>query len=301
MSITEYTNCNICPRGCGVDRSNGELGICGMSDELCLARAALHFWEEPCISGEKGSGTVFFSGCNLRCVYCQNRNIAVGNVAGGVTSERLCEIFFELKDKGANNINLVTPTHYIPHIVKSITEAKKQGFDLPFVYNTSSYECVEGLKRLEGLIDIYLPDYKYASNKDARRYSMAEDYPYVALAAIDEMKRQQPYCIITDGIMQRGMIIRHLLLPGKVIASKIALKRLFERYGNEVYYSIMSQYTPLPHVKDYPELDRRVSSSEYRSLCDYAAELGMENAFVQSGESVGESFIPDFNYEGVYD
>jgi len=297
--MTEYSNCNICPRRCGVDRTNGKLGICGMNDELYIARAALHFWEEPCISGENGSGTVFFSGCNLRCVYCQNRNIAIGNVGRSITAERLCEIFFELRDKGANNINLVTPTHYLPHIIKSITEAKRQGFDLPFVYNTSAYESVEGLKRLEGLVDIYLPDYKYSVDKDAEKYSRAKDYPDTAMAAIDEMKRQQPRCIITDNIMRRGVIIRHLLLPGKVLASKIALKRLFERYGNELYYSIMSQYTPLPHVRDYPELNRRVSESEYRSLCDYAAELGMENAFVQSGESVGESFIPDFNFEGV--
>lgn len=299
MSMKEYNNCNICPRSCGADRSIGKLGICGMTDKLFIARAALHFWEEPCISGEEGSGTVFFSGCNLRCVYCQNRNIAVGDIGKEISTRRLCEIFFELRDKGANNINLVTPTHYIPHIVESISEVKKQGFDLPFVYNTSSYESVESLKMLEGLIDIYLPDYKYAVAKDACLYSRAKDYPEVALAAIGEMKRQQPRCIINNGIMEKGIIIRHLLLPGKLIASKIALKHLFDQFGNEVYYSIMNQYTPLPHVKGFPELDRRVSEAEYRSLCVYAAEMGMQNAFVQSGEAVGESFIPEFNYEGV--
>ncbi len=270
-----------------------------MSDKPALARAALHFWEEPCISGEKGSGTVFFSGCAMRCVYCQNRNIATGDIAKEVETKRLCEIYFELRDKGAHNINLVTASHFLPHIVESIIEAKKQGIDIPFVYNSSGYEKVESLKRFEGLIDIYLPDYKYSLSKDAKKHSSCPDYPEVALKAIDEMLRQQPECIIEDGIMKKGVIIRHMMLPGKIIESKMAIKRLYDRYADKVYYSLMSQYTPLPHVSDYPELTRPITPAEYNSLIDYAVELGIEKAFTQTGESVGESFIPSFDYEGV--
>lgn len=293
-----YFNCKLCPRECSVDRSRNR-GVCGMGDTPALARAALHFWEEPCISGKNGSGAVFFSGCALRCVYCQNRSIATGNVARDVSCERLTEIYFELKEKGANNINLVSASHFLPHVISSIESAKKQGFDLPFVFNTSGYEKVESLKRLDGLIDIYLPDYKYAVVDDAKKYSSCPDYPEIALSAIDEMLRQQPKTIIEDAIMKQGVIIRHLLLPGKVIASKIALKRLFERYGDSVYLSLMSQYTPLPHVSNYPELNRRVSEREYSSFVDYAVELGITKAFVQTGESAQESFIPSFDFEGV--
>lgn len=270
-----------------------------MTDKPALARAALHFWEEPCISGERGSGTVFFSGCAMRCIYCQNRNIAIGDVAKEVDTKRLVEIYFELRDKGAHNINLVTASHFIPHVVESIREAKKEGIAIPFVYNSSGYERVESLKRLDGLIDIYLPDYKYALSKDAKRYSSCPDYPEVALCAIDEMVRQQGECIIENGIMLKGVIIRHMMLPGKIIESKMAIKRLRDRYGDKVYYSLMSQYTPLPHVSDYPELTRALTPTEYNSLIDYAVELGIEKAFTQTGESVGESFIPAFDFEGV--
>ncbi|MBE6687500.1 MAG: radical SAM protein [Ruminococcaceae bacterium] len=296
--MTEYRSCMLCPRECGVDRSKAK-GYCGMTDKLILARAALHFWEEPCISGERGSGTVFFSGCNMRCIYCQNHNIALGNGGRELSLERLCEIYHELREKGAHNINLVTATHYIPHIIKSIEKVKSEGFDLPFVYNTSSYESVSSLKRLEGLIDVYLPDFKYALSADAKKYSNASDYPEKALSAIDEMVRQVPLPVIEKGIMKKGVIIRHLLLPGKVIESKIALKKLYERYGNRVYYSIMSQYTPLRAFEDCPELNRRVTENEYRSLCGYAVSLGIKNAFVQDGESAAESFIPEFNGEGL--
>ncbi len=293
-----YYNCRLCPRECGIDRSKVK-GVCGMGDSPALARAALHFWEEPCISGEKGSGAVFFSGCALRCVYCQNRSIATGNVARTISGERLTEIYFELKEKGANNINLVSASHFLPHVVSSIENAKKQGFDLPFVYNTSGYDKADSIRRLDGLIDIYLPDYKYVVSEDANKYSSCPDYPRIAFLAIDEMVRQQPHPVIEDGIMKNGTIIRHLLLPGKVIASKIALKRLYERYGDSVYYSLMSQYTPLPHITSYPELNRRVTEKEYSSFVDYAVELGITKAFVQTGESAEESFIPSFDFEGV--
>lgn len=293
-----YYNCELCPRKCGVDRTKNT-GVCGMTDKVALARAALHFWEEPCISGERGSATVFFSGCAMRCVYCQNRNIATGEVAKEIDGKRLAEIYFELRDKGAHNINLVTASHFLPHIIESITEAKKQGIDIPFVYNSSGYERVESLKRLDGLIDIYLPDYKYALSKDAKRYSACPDYPDTAIKAIDEMYRQQSECIIEDGIMRKGVIIRHMMLPGKIIESKIALKRLWDRYGDKVYYSLMSQYTPLPHVADYPEINRKVTEAEYQSLVNYASELGIEKAFIQTGEAASESFIPAFDFEGV--
>ncbi len=294
-----YSNCHICPRECGVDRTAGKQGVCGMDSEPSLARAALHYWEEPCISGKKGSGTVFFSGCSLRCVYCQNHLIAIGEVAKKVDAKRLVEIYFELKDKGAHNINLVTASHFLPHVIDSITEARSQGFDLPFVYNTSGYEKKDSLLRLEGLIDIYLPDYKYALSCDAERYSSCPDYPEIAVGAIDEMLRQQPQCVFMDGIMQKGVIVRHLLLPGKLIESKIAVKRLYERYGDSIYISLMSQYTPLPQIKAYPELDRCVSEHEYKSLIDYASGLGITKAYTQLSESAKESFIPLFDYEGV--
>ncbi len=293
-----YSSCKLCPRLCGVDRMKA-VGVCGMRDKPALARAALHFWEEPCISGKRGSGAVFFSGCSLRCVYCQNRHIAIGEISREVDSKRLCEIYFELREKGANNINLVSASHFLPHVVDSITEAKKQGIDLPFVYNTSGYERVESLKRLDGLIDIYLPDYKYAVTADAKRYSACPDYPEVALKAIDEMLCQQPCAVIEQGIMKKGVIIRHMMLPGKIIASKMAIKRLYDRYGDSVYLSLMSQYTPLPHVADYPEIDRRLTEAEYNSLIDYAVELGITKAFTQTGEAASESFIPEFDYEGV--
>ncbi len=293
-----YYNCTLCPRNCGVDRSKAT-GVCGMSDKPSLARAALHFWEEPCISGESGSGTVFFSGCAMRCVYCQNRSIAIGEVAKEVDTKRLVEIYFELKDKGAHNINLVTASHFLPHVTESIEEAKRQGIDIPFVYNSSGYERVESLKRLDGLIDIYLPDYKYALSKDAKRYSFCPDYPEVALSAIDEMVRQQPESVINQGIMKKGVIIRHMMLPGKIIESKMAIKRLYDRYGDKVYYSLMSQYTPLPHVADYPEINRKVTESEYQSLINYASELGITKGFIQTGEAASESFVPSFDYEGV--
>lgn len=293
-----YFNCKLCPRECGIDRRN-ERGVCGMGANPALARAALHFWEEPCISGKNGSGAVFFSGCALRCAYCQNRSIATGDVAREINGERLTEIYFELKEKGAENINLVSASHFLPHVITSIENAKKQGFDLPFVYNTSGYEKEESIRRLDGLIDIYLPDYKYAACEDAKKYSSCPDYPDVAIKAIDEMVRQQPKAIIKNDVMRNGVIIRHLLLPGKVIASKIAIKRLYDRYGDRVYYSLMSQYTPLPQVSDHPELNRRVSEKEYLSLVDYAVGLGITKAYVQTGESAQESFIPAFDFEGV--
>lgn len=296
------SNCNLCPRQCGADRENGKSGICGVSGKNMLAaRAALHFWEEPCISGEKGSGTVFFSGCPLRCVYCQNYQIASTEVGMEISEERLKDIFLELQEKGAHNINLVTPTHYTPEIIRAIGKAKEQGLRLPVVYNCSGYEKVETLKTLKGIVDIYLTDFKYMEKEAAVRYSKAPDYPEIARAALKEMMDQTGEVKFDEnGIMQSGVIVRHLLLPGHVRNARAVVKYVYETYGNQLYLSLMNQYTPLPQVKkEFPELDRRVTEREYQRLISYALELGIENAFIQDGKTAEESFIPMFDYEGI--
>lgn len=296
------SNCNLCPRQCGADRENGKSGICGVSGKNMLAaRAALHFWEEPCISGEKGSGTVFFSGCPLRCVYCQNYQIASTEVGMEISEERLKDIFLELQEKGAHNINLVTPTHYTPEIIRAIGKAKEQGLRLPIVYNCSGYEKVETLKTLKGIVDIYLTDFKYMEKEAAVRYSKAPDYPEIARAALKEMMDQTGEAKFDEnGIMQSGVIVRHLLLPGHVRNARAVVKYVHETYGNQLYLSLMNQYTPLPQVKkEFPELDRRVTEREYQRLISYALELGIENAFIQDGKTAEESFIPMFDYEGI--
>lgn len=301
----QYIICQLCPRVCKVNREDGQKGICGVNASLKVARAALHFWEETCISGKSGSGAVFFSGCSLHCVFCQNESIAQGTAGKEISRERLAEIFLELQEQGANNINLVTPGHYIPHIVWSVEHARNQGLTLPIVYNTSSYEKVESLKQLEGIVDIYLPDFKYWSADLAAKYSHAPDYPEVAKAAIAEMVRQQPqpeFFAEQDGgldIMSKGVIVRQLLLPGQLRDAKQIVKYLYETYGNQIYFSLMSQFTPLPHVEKYPELNRRVSPRTYERYVDYAISLGVENGFVQEGDVAEESFIPEFNCEGV--
>lgn len=295
--------CTLCPRNCKVDRKNGEKGVCGQTEELKVARAALHFWEEPCISGETGSGTVFFSGCSLHCVFCQNEPIANGTVGKLITVERLAQIFLELQQQGANNINLVTPGHYIPQIKEALLLAKAQGLTLPVVYNTSSYESVEALKRLEGLVDIYLPDFKYMSSELSAKYSHAADYADVAKAAIAEMVRQTGNPVFDaageEGLIKRGTIVRHLTLPGCMDDSKVILQYLHETYGDRIYISIMNQFTPLANVADYPELNRKITEEEYDELIDYAIDLGVEQGFIQEGETAEESFIPDFGCQGV--
>lgn len=296
------SNCNLCPRQCGADRENGKSGICGVSGKNILAaRAALHFWEEPCISGERGSGTVFFSGCPLRCVYCQNYQIAGTEVGMEISEERLKEIFLELQEKGAHNINLVTPTHYTPEIIRAIRKAKEQGLRLPIVYNCSGYEKVETLKMLKGIVNVYLTDFKYMEREAAVCYSKAPDYPEIARAALKEMMNQTGEAKFDEnGIMQSGVIVRHLLLPGHVRNARAVVKYVYETYGDQLYLSLMNQYTPLPQVKkEFPELDRRVTEREYQRLISYALEIGVENAFIQDGNTAKESFIPMFDYEGI--
>ena len=288
--------CMLCPRNCGVKRDAGEMGVCGQTDTVKVARAALHYWEEPCISGTAGSGTVFFSGCALHCVFCQNHSIANGKAGKQVTIERLAGIFLEMQEKGANNINLVTPGHFMPQIAAALESAKKQGMNLPVVYNTSGYEQVDTLRRMEGLADIYLPDFKYMDDALGWRYSHVRDYSDVAKAAVAEMVRQTG---TAEGLMKRGTIVRHLVLPGCAEDAKAVIRYLYETYGNRIYISIMNQFTPMPALKDYPELNRRVAKREYEEVVDYALSLGVECGFIQEGETAKESFIPAFDGEGV--
>ena len=295
--------CFLCPRNCGADRENGITGVCGQTDKLKVARAALHFWEEPCISGEAGSGAVFFSGCPLHCVFCQNQNIANGTAGKEISIGRLAEIFLELQEKGANNINLVTPGHFAKQIRKALEIAKGNGLKLPVVYNTSSYENVETIRSLEGYVDIYLPDFKYMSSYLSKKYSHAKDYADVAKKVLAEMVRQTGPASFVDGdednLILRGTIVRHLMLPGCMEDSKQVLRYLHETYGDTIYISIMNQFTPLSNLKNYPELDRRITEEEYEELVDYAIMIGIENGFIQEGETAEESFIPEFNGEGV--
>jgi putative pyruvate formate lyase activating enzyme len=299
-NMNKYKNCLLCPRKCGINRSTGQTGVCGVSSEIKVARAALHYWEEPCISGKRGSGAVFFSGCSLHCVFCQNREISDGKEGKVISKERLSDIFMELADKGANNINLVTPGQYIPDIVWAVNNAKSRGMKLPIIYNTSGYENVTELKLLEDIVDVYLPDFKYMDSTLSAMYSRAKDYPSVAKQALSEMVRQLPDVVIDDatGLIQKGVIVRQLLLPGHVNDAKAVLKYLYDTYHDHVYISMMSQFTPIA-LKDYPEINRTVTRREYERLVDYALEIGITNAFIQEGDVAKDSFIPAFDCEGV--
>ncbi len=293
--------CTLCPRNCRANREKGETGVCGVAGPgIVGARAALHMWEEPCISGERGSGTVFFSGCSLRCIYCQNYEITHAKHGKRITVERLAEIFLELAEKGAHNINLVTPTHYTPEIIAAVKMARERGLSLPIVYNCSGYEKVETLRLLEGIVDIYLTDFKYMEKELAANYSKAPDYPEIAKEALCEMVRQTKEVMLdADGMMTKGVIVRHLLLPNHLRNAKKVVNYVYETYGDKVYLSLMNQYTPLPQVKHIPELNRKVTEREYEKLVDYAIALGVEYAFIQEGETALESFIPQFECEGI--
>ena len=288
-------NCRLCPRNCNVNRDNG-VGVCGVTNTVKIARAALHFWEEPCISGEEGSGAVFFSGCPLHCVFCQNEKISNGEVGREISVEDLAETFINLMKQGANNINLVTGTHYIPAIVRAAQIARDRGLNIPIIYNTSGYETVETLRLLGGIVDVYLPDFKYMNSDLAAKYSHSADYPRIAKNAIEEMVRQCPEIEFDDnGFIKKGVIVRQLLLPGHVNDAKAIVKYLHDKYQDKIFISLMSQYTPMKQVEDsFPELNRRVTKREYDSLVDYAIEIGIENAFIQDRHVAKESFIPDF-------
>lgn len=295
-----YAHCTLCPRSCGADRLHGERGFCSVDAHLYCARAALHAWEEPCISGKRGSGTVFFSGCNLRCVYCQNRKISRGAAGKVLDVKALASVFLSLQEKGAENINLVTPTHYLPHLLDAIPLARANGLTIPIVYNCGGYERPEMLALLEGLIDIYLPDFKYVDAALAASLSAAPDYVQVAKRALREMVRQVGAPRFdADGRMTRGVIVRHLVLPEHAEDSKQLLSDLFALYGNRIFFSVMNQYTP-PSGASLPDfLKTPLSEEEYRAVLDHMDALGIVRAFTQEGGTVSESFIPSFDQEGL--
>ncbi|MBE6151223.1 MAG: radical SAM protein [Firmicutes bacterium] len=294
-----YKNCNLCERKCNINRYEKK-GICGATNKLKVARAALHYWEEPCISGNSGSGTIFFSNCNLKCLFCQNKKISTNGFGKKITINRLSDICIELQEKGANNINLVTPTHYVPSIIKGIKKAKKKGLNIPIVYNTSSYETLDTLKSLNKIVDVYLPDLKYKDDTIARNYSNVKNYFTTATRNIDEMYNQVGTPIFNEeGIMIKGIIVRVLLLPGHLEDAKEIIKYLYDKYNNNIYISIMNQYTPVEKIDKYINLNRKVTDKEYDELIEYACDIGIENAFIQEGETQEESFIPNFNKIGV--
>ncbi|MCL4516421.1 MAG: radical SAM protein [Firmicutes bacterium] len=312
--------CALCPRNCGTNRlatgPTAKIGFCKAKAGVEIARAGLHMWEEPCISGSRGSGTVFFSHCNLRCVFCQNYQISHEGFGKPASLERLAEIFLALQTRGAHNINLVSPTHFIPQAAEALALVKQAGLAIPVVYNSNAYESVEALRRLEGLIDVYLPDLKYFNDSTARRYSAAPGYFAAATAAILEMFRQvgppefasperkgdeEKGDAVDDGqgLIQRGLIIRHLVLPGLVGESKRILDWIRANLPSSVYVSLMSQYTPLYKACQYPEINRPVSREEYDEVVDYFLEIGLENGYMQEPGSATGTYIPDFNLEGV--
>lgn len=287
--------CNSCPRKCNIDR-NLNTGYCKSPEIFRVSRAALHFWEEPCISGKNGSGTVFFSGCNLGCVFCQNAEISHDNKGREVSDEKLVEIFENLISQGANNINLVNPTHYAKRLSKVLAQWHSS---VPIVYNTSGYEEVETLRLLDGLVDIYLTDFKYIRNDKALKYSKAKDYPEKVISALEEMRRQVPCDVFNEsGIMQKGMIIRHLILPSNTNSSLEILDYLKEHFDN-TYISLMAQYTPCNDLTQFKEINRTVSKREYDKVADYAINKGFENIFIQELESADEKYIPAFDFTGI--
>ncbi|MGN1423056.1 MAG: radical SAM protein [Oscillospiraceae bacterium] len=293
--------CTLCPRMCGADRDN-KTGFCGMGSTLRAARASLHRWEEPCISGTAGSGAVFFSGCVMRCVFCQNYDISALRGGADITGSRLAEIFLELWGKGAHNINLVNPTHFVTQIIPAIEQARAAGLNIPIVYNSGGYERVETLKMLEGYVDIYLPDIKYFDDGAAVRLSAAPNYFETAMAAVEEMVRQTGAPQLDEnGIMRRGTIVRHLVLPNMYKDSVEVIRRVGERFGGRILFSLMSQYTPFGRVKTDPEFEkmrRRITTFEYNKALDAVIEAGLEG-YMQEKSSAREEFTPEFDLTGI--
>lgn len=292
MKVLE--NCMLCPRKCGINRYKGK-GICGANSKIKLAYYSLHMWEEPPISGKNGSGTIFFSNCNMKCIYCQNKKISIDGYGKYISMKKLEEIMLELQKKGAHNINLVTPTHYVPQIAFVLQKIKDKSLKIPVVYNTSSYECVGTLMMMRNLVDIYLADLRYYDDDLAIKYSKCRDYFENATMAIDEMYRQVGEIKINDkGMLEKGVVVRVLILPGHVDDSKKIIEYLYKTYGNDIFISIMNQYTPVWKCK-YSNLNRKVTEDEYNEVVNYAIDLGVVNAFVQEGEAADDSFIPKFN------
>ena len=301
MAENNETPCNICPRKCQAVRTEHK-GYCGADETILISRAAPHMWEEPCISGTKGSGTVFFSGCNLHCVFCQNKAISGGGTGKAVDIDGLARVFLELQAKKVYNINLVTPTHYSLKIREAVKKAREKGLILPVVFNCGGYEDQETVRKLEDVVDIWMPDFKYMSKETSARYSHCPDYFEVAVKALDEMVRQIKEKggaeFDNEGIMKRGVLVRHMMIPEHTGESKRILRFLHERYGDDIYISIMSQYTPMPHIladDTYPELHQKVDMADYERLVDFAVKIGIENAFIQEEDVAAESFIPAFD------
>ncbi len=287
--------CRQCPRKCSADRDKS-VGICGVGTGYKLARAALHFWEEPCISGERGSGTVFFSGCPLKCVFCQNNEISHGCFGKEISEERLIEIFKELEDEGAHNINLVSPTHYAVQLASTLSKYKPS---IPVVYNTGGYDSVESLKPLEGLVDIYLTDIKYVSPSVSKKYSGAENYFEECSKAVLEMRRQQKKDIFENGLMKKGLIVRHLVLPGNISQGMKMLDWVEENLSNDTIISLMGQYMPCSKAADFPTINRKISEREYNTVLLHAERLGFENVYIQELDSSSKEYVPEFDLSGV--
>ncbi|MEG2739740.1 radical SAM protein [Clostridium sp.] len=294
------SNCNLCIRNCGVNRLKGEIGACNSTDKVKASKAYLHLWEEPPISLSNGSGTVFFSNCNFRCVFCQNHEISQEDTGAFITNDELSNIFLKLQSKGANNINLVTPTHYVPQIIEALKISKANGLTIPILYNTNGYDSLDTIKALKGYIDVYLPDFKYFNDKYAIKYSKAPGYKDNLINILNEMYDQVGINKFDeDGKMIKGLIIRHLMLPGLLFDSKKVIDTIYSRFGDNVYISIMNQYTPMFNAFKYKELSKPLNPKLYDSLIDYAASIGVKNAFIQESGSNTTEFVPSFDLEGI--
>lgn len=294
--MKELLSCELCPRKCKVNRYKN-VGFCKANYKLKIALVSTHMWEEPCISGTNGSGTIFFSHCNLGCIYCQNHKIRDG-YGKYISIKRFSEICLKQQERGVNNINLVTPTHYVPHIIRGIKNARKNGLKIPVVYNTSGYEKVDTIKMLKDTVDIYLTDFKYYENKYSSKYSYVDNYFEVASLALNEMYNQVGKPVFENDILKKGIIVRILLLPGLIEDAKRIVKYIYSKYGDNIYISLMNQYTPVVKLK-YDELNRKISDSDYDELINYAYDIGVRNAFIQEGDTALESFVPNFDKRGV--
>lgn len=296
MDVLEQ--CNLCPRNCGVNRYQ-TVGVCGAGSKMKVAQYSLHMWEEPIISGRNGSGTIFFSYCNLKCIFCQNYKISSMGYGKEISEKRFQELCLDLQKRGANNINLVTPTHYVPQIVSALSKIKHKELTIPVVYNTSSYENVSTIQMLNGIVDIYLADLKYYDDALGCKYSHVKDYFHWASLAIAEMVRQVGEFSIENDLMKRGVIVRILILPGHVEDAKKLVKYLYTTYGDQIIISLMNQYTPVKHFDEYPNLNHKISDEDYQEVIDYALDLGVKYAFMQEGDTQSESFIPNFNCSDI--
>lgn len=292
--MKELESCNLCPRSCHVNRYQA-VGVCGAGDKIKVAHYGLHMWEEPIISGDNGSGTIFFSYCNLKCIFCQNYKISTGGYGKEISEDRFKELCLDLQAKKANNINLVTPTHYVPQIVNSLQKIKGDELKIPIVYNTSSYENVETIRMLDGIVDIYLADLKYFDDSLGKKYSHVSNYFAYASRAISEMVRQVGSFCIKDKLMKKGVIVRVLILPGHTDDAKKIVKYLYDTYQDSIIISLMNQYTPLRKFSEYPNLNRELQDDEYQEVIDYALDIGVCYAFIQEGGTQSESFIPNFD------